>query len=279
MRGFVSLVGAGPGDPELLTVKGLRRLRAADTVVYDALIGAELLRECRADTELIDVGKRAGHPSASQSSINAVLIARARAGRLVVRLKGGDPFVFGRGGEEADALQAAGVPWEVVPGISSAIGVAAYAGIPVTHRGLASSFAVVTGHPAEGHGPTRSDLAGLARSVDTLVVLMGVGRLAEIAADLLAGGRAPITPAAVVRWGTTAEQEIVVGTLATIADDVARAGLGAPATLVVGEVVRLRERLRWFDVLVPNGGLEASPSEGIPSQPVELHMSTRTCAQ
>jgi uroporphyrin-III C-methyltransferase len=279
MRGFVSLVGAGPGDPELLTVKGLRRLRAADTVVYDALIGAELLRECRADAELIDVGKRAGQPSPSQSSINAVLIARARAGQLVVRLKGGDPFVFGRGGEEADALQAAGVPWEVVPGISSAIGVAAYAGIPVTHRGLASSFAVVTGHPAEGHGPTRSDLAGLARSVDTLVVLMGVGRLAEIAADLLAGGRAPITPAAVIRWGTTAEQEIVVGSLATIADDVARAGLGAPATLVVGEVVRLRERLRWFDVLVPNGGLGASPSEGIPSQPVELHRSTRTCAQ
>jgi uroporphyrin-III C-methyltransferase len=265
MDGFVSLVGAGPGDPELITVKGLRRLRAADVVVYDALVSAELLRECAPGAELIDAGKRAGRRSASQEAINALLVAHARAGRRVVRLKGGDPFVFGRGGEEAEALQAAGVAWEVIPGVSSAVGVPAYAGIPVTHRDYASSFAVLTGHEVPERGSLRTDWTTLARGVDTLVVLMGVGRLARIAEALVEHGRAPETPAAVIRWGTTPDQETVVGTLATIVDDVARAGIGSPATLVLGEVVRLRERLRWFDALalaerqVPAAGLIRLP--------------------
>ncbi|GAB4204776.1 MAG: hypothetical protein OHK0022_30210 [Roseiflexaceae bacterium] len=252
-RGFVSLVGAGPGDPELITTKGLRRLRAADVVVYDALVSPELLAECRAGAELIDVGKRGGQPSAGQAAINALLVARARAGLLVVRLKGGDPFVFGRGGEEAEALQAAGVAWEVVPGVSSAVGVPAYAGIPVTHRALASSVAFVTGHEDPDKPASRINWQALATGVDTLVFLMGVGRLPEIAAQLIAHGRPASTPAAVIRWGTTPDQESVVATLATIAEEAARAGLGAPATLVIGEVVRLHGQLRWFDVLQDEG--------------------------
>lgn len=246
-RGFVSLVGAGPGDPELITVKGLRRLTAADVVVYDALIAPELLRVCRAGAELVDVGKRGGRPSPTQEAINRLLTERARAGLQVVRLKGGDPFVFGRGAEEAEALREAGVSWEVVPGISSAVAVPAYAGIPLTHRAHATSLAVVTGHEDPSRRESRINWSALARGIDTLVFLMGVGRLATIAAQLVRHGRPADTPAAVVQWGTTGGQETVVGTLATIADDVARAGLGPPATLVVGEVVRLRERLRWFD--------------------------------
>ncbi len=247
--GFVSLVGAGPGDPELMTVKGLRRLREADVVCYDALVAAELLQECRPDALLIPVGKRAGAPSARQEAINTLLIEHGRAGRLVVRLKGGDPFVFGRGGEEAEALHAAGVPWEVVPGISSAVAVPAYAGIPVTHRAHASSFAVITGHD-DPHKPGEPINWGtLAHGIDTLVVLMGVSRLPTIAAELIAHGKPADTPAAVIRAGTTVEQELVVATLGTIAEAVRAAGLGTPATLVIGEVVRLRDNLRWFDVL------------------------------
>ncbi len=251
--GFVSLVGAGPGDPDLITVKGLRRLRAADVVVYDALANAELLRECRAGAELIYAGKRAGEHHCSQASINALLIERARAGRQVVRLKGGDPFVFGRGGEEAAALAEAGVAWEVVPGVTSAIGVPAYAGIPVTHRAAASSVAFVTGHEDPDRPATRIHWQALAQGVDTLVFLMAVGRLAPIAARLIEHGRPATTPAAVIRGGTTPDQETVTGTLETIAAEVARAGLTAPATLVVGEVVRLREQLSWFDTIEQPG--------------------------
>jgi uroporphyrin-III C-methyltransferase len=247
--GLVSLIGAGPGDPELITVKGLRRLRAADVVVYDALASEDLLRECRDGAELIYAGKRAGAHSLPQDRINALLVEHSRAGRQVVRLKGGDPFVFGRGGEEAAALAAAGLPWEVVPGVSSAIAVPAYAGIPVTHRAAASSFAVVTGHEDPTKPESRLRWQALAQGIDTLVFLMGVGRLATIAEQLIAHGRSADTPAAVIRWGTTADQETVAGTLATIAADVERAGLAAPATLVIGEVVRLRDQLSWFDTL------------------------------
>jgi uroporphyrin-III C-methyltransferase len=262
--GTCYLVGAGPGDPELLTLKGLRRLRAADAVVYDAWVCEELLRECRADAELIYVGKRAGLHYASQAAINAILIEKARAGLQVVRLKGGDPFVFGRGGEEAEALAAAGIAWEVVPGVTSAIGVPAYAGIPVTHRAAASSVAFVTGHEDPTRAETRVDWRALAQGVDTLVFLMGIGRLEQIATQLIAHGRPADTPAAAIRWGTTPQQETVVGTLATIPADVARAGLGAPATLIVGEVVRLRERLSWFDTLPQLGArLEQEAAEPI----------------
>lgn len=247
--GFVSLVGAGPGDPELMTIKGLRRLREADVVVYDALIGTDLLRECRCDAVLVDVGKRAGLHGYTQDAINKLLIEQARRGQRVVRLKGGDPFMFGRGGEEAEALQNAGIAWEVVPGVTSAIGVPAYAGIPVTHRGCASSVAFVTGHEDPNRKQTRINWQALATSVDTLVILMGVERLPQIVEQLVAHGRGADMPVAVIRWGTTVEQETVVGTLSTIVDQVRQAGLTAPATIVVGEVVRLREQLSWFDTM------------------------------
>lgn len=247
IEGHVALVGAGPGDAALITVKGLRHLQAADVVIYDALVNDELLLECRPGTLLIDVGKRCGQPAPTQEAINALLVTHAGAGRHVVRLKGGDPFVFGRGGEEALALAAAGVSWEVVPGISSSVGVPAYAGIPVTHRGIASSFAVVTGHERSG-GIANIDWKALATGVDTLVVLMGVGRLASIAEQLITHGRLGSTPTAVIRWGTIGVQETVVATLATIAAEVVRAGVGSPATLVVGEVVALREQLNWFEL-------------------------------
>jgi uroporphyrin-III C-methyltransferase len=259
--GFVSLIGAGPGDPELITLKGLRRLREADVVIYDALANDALLRECRADAELIYAGKRAGQHSRSQAEISALLIAKARAGAQVARLKGGDPFVFGRGGEEAAALAQAGIAWEVVPGVSAALAAPAYAGIPVTHRAAASSFAVVTGHEDPERAESRLRWQALARGIDTLVFVMGLGRLASIAEQLIAHGRAGATPAAVIAQGSTAEQATVVGTLATIAADVARAGVGAPATLVVGEVVRLRQQLSWFDVLARQQAPLTVPAE------------------
>lgn len=248
-QGLVSLVGAGPGDPELITVKGLRRLRAADVVVHDALIGLALLEECRPGAEIVDVGKRAGGPTRPQEWINRLLVERARRGLRVVRLKGGDPFVFGRGAEEAETLVAARVAWEVVPGVSSAVAVPAYAGIPLTHRAHAASFAVVTGHEPADRSESRLHWHALARGIDTLVFLMGVGRLAEIAARLIEAGRAAETPAAVVRWGTTVDQDTVVATLATIADAVVQARLEPPALLVVGKVVSLSATLAWFDLV------------------------------
>lgn len=245
--GLVSLVGAGPGDPELITLKGLRRLRAADVVVHDALIGLEALEECRPDAEIVDAGKRAGGPARPQQWITRLLIERARQGLRVVRLKGGDPFVFGRGAEEAEALVAAGIPWEVVPGVSSAVAVPAYAGIPLTHRAHAASFAVVTGHEAADRAESRLHWQALARGIDTLVFLMSTGRLAEISARLIEAGRPAATPAAVIRWGATAEQTQVVADLATIAEATARAGMTPPTLLVVGEVVNLHATLAWFD--------------------------------
>ena len=248
--GSVSLVGAGPGDPDLLTVKGLRRLQAADVVAYDRLVNPTLLRECRPDAELVYVGKHdpnSVRPSCPQGDINSLLVARAQAGKRVVRLKGGDPFVFGRGGEEALALAEAGLAFEVVPGVSSATAVPAYAGIPVTHRHVAASFAVVAGHEDPSKGDSSHDWHALSK-VDTLVILMGVGRLEAIQTELLNAGRSPDTPAAAVQWGTTEQQRTVVGTLATLATVVREAGLSAPAALIIGEVVALRERLRWYDL-------------------------------
>ncbi|HTG31528.1 MAG TPA: uroporphyrinogen-III C-methyltransferase [Thermoanaerobaculia bacterium] len=238
-RGIVYLVGAGPGDPRLITVLGLDRLRQAEVVVYDRLVSTQLLDEAPPEAERIFVGKAPGEHSARQEEINELLVRHASAGRIVVRLKGGDPFVFGRGSEEALACAQAGIPWEVVPGISSALSVPALAGIPVTHRELAGGFAVVTGHCAQGD---RQDWSALAR-VETLVILMGLSRLPEIAASLLFHGRGSETPVAVIAQGSLPEERTVVGTLDTIAGDVARAGLRAPATIVVGEVVRVRQRL------------------------------------
>jgi uroporphyrinogen III methyltransferase/synthase len=241
--GRVCLVGAGPGDPGLLTVRALERLRDAEVVVYDRLVNPALLDEAPPGALRIFAGKRAGSHCPAQSAINAILIHHAAAGRFVVRLKGGDPFVFGRGGEEAIALSKAGIAFEVVPGVSSAVAVPAYAGIPVTHRGVASSFAVLTGHEDPSKDGDAVDWPALATAVDTLVVLMAVSSLPRIVGALLANGRAPETPVALIRWGTTEAQEVRVGTLGDI---VGRArGLEPPVVTVIGEVVRLRERLEW----------------------------------
>jgi uroporphyrin-III C-methyltransferase len=246
--GRVVLIGAGPGDPELITRRGLRWLQRAEVVVYDQLVSPELLDEAPPDALQIFAGKSAGNHCMPQESINALLVRHARAGRLVVRLKGGDSFVFGRGGEEAQACLTAGVPVDVVPGVTSAVAVPAAAGIPVTHRGVASSFAVVTGHEDPGKPGGRVDWERLAGAVDTIVVLMGTAALPEIARRLLAAGRAPATPAAVIRGGTTTGEEIVTGTLADIARRAAH--LAPPCTIVIGEVVRLRGTRRRADVAV-----------------------------
>jgi uroporphyrinogen III methyltransferase/synthase len=268
--GLVALVGAGPGDPGLLTVRGRRLLRRADVVVYDRLLDARLLELPAPGALRIFAGKASGGRGRPQPAINALLIAHARRGRRVVRLKGGDPFVFGRGGEEAAALAAAGVPFEVVPGVSSAVAVAAYAGIPLTHRSLASSFAVVTGHEAPEKPARAGRWAGLATAADTLVVLMGLANLDRIARTLVAKGRSADTPVAVIRAGTTREQETVTGTLANIAGRVRAAGLEPPAVIIVGDVVRLRDRLAWFK---PSGRMSvrapASPAQSCLGQASE----------
>ena len=244
---IVYLIGAGPGDPGLITVKGRDCLARADVVVYDRLVGSDILAWCRPDAELIYVGKSPDRHTMAQEEINATLVAKAKDGKVVARLKGGDPFVFGRGGEEALELVQHGIPFEVVPGVTSAIAAAAYAGIPVTQRAIATSFCVITGHETPDKDGSQVDWAALAQGADTLVTLMGVGNLAEAAAQLIVYGRPPETPVACVRWGTTERQETVVGTLATIADVVRQAGLQPPVATIVGEVVRLREKLRWFD--------------------------------
>jgi uroporphyrin-III C-methyltransferase len=240
-QGIVYLVGAGPGDPGLITVRGREVLRASDVVVYDRLVNPALLGEAPAWAERIPVGKQPGRHSTPQHAINAILVERARAGLTVTRLKGGDPFVFGRGGEECEALRAAGIHVEVVPGVTSAIAAPALAGIPVTDRRYASAFAVVTGHQCDDASGV--DWDALAR-MPTLVVLMGLHALGEITRRLLAHGLPPSTPAAVVSCGTMPSQRTVTGTLATIALLAEDATVAPPATLIVGDVVRLRETHR-----------------------------------
>ncbi|MGH7826587.1 MAG: uroporphyrinogen-III C-methyltransferase [Candidatus Binatia bacterium] len=241
--GKVYLVGAGPGDPGLITVRGLELLHKAQVIVYDRLVNPILLEQASPVAERIFVGKRAGRHCIAQEEITRILVDLARVGYQVVRLKGGDPFVFGRGGEEAEALADAGVPFEIVPGVSSAVAVPAYAGIPVTHRKLASSFAVVTGHEAS---KTQSsvDWAKLALAVDTVVILMGVKRLRQITTELILHGLSVDTPVAVIRWGTTNAQETITGTLADIVEKAAH--IQSPAVIVVGRVVELGTRLEWF---------------------------------
>lgn len=246
--GFVSLVGAGPGDPGLITVSGLERLRRADVVVYDRLAHPSLLDEAPVGAERVYVGKASADHAVAQEEIGRLLVERAQAGKRVVRLKGGDPFVFGRGGEEAEDLVAAGVAFDVVPGITSAVAAPAYAGIPLTHRDAASSFAVITGHEAPGKAASRIDWAALAAGADTLVFLMGRRALPEIAAQLIAEGRNPATPAAAIEWGTTPQQRTVTAPLCEIAAAADGAGLKPPTVIVVGDVVALRERLRWHDI-------------------------------
>jgi len=247
LDGKVWLVGAGPGDPGLLTVKGSRLLAAADVVVHDRLVNPAILDLVPPGCERIDAGKQPGLATLDQRQINDLLVQRALDGQNVVRLKGGDPFVFGRGGEEALACQQAGVSFEVVPGVSSAIAVPAYAGVPLTHRGIAASFAVITGHEDPQKPESQVDWSRLARSVDTLVCLMGVQTLAATADCLLNGGKSPATPAAVVTWGTLNRQRTVTGTLSDIAERANAAGIRPPGIAIFGEVVRLREQLNWFE--------------------------------
>lgn len=241
--GRVYLVGAGPGDPGLITVRGLMCLRQAEVLVYDRLIHPHLLDEAPPSAERRHVGKVPGRHACAQAEINGLLIAQARAGKIVVRLKGGDPFVFGRGGEECQALAEASIPFEVVPGVTSAIAVPAYAGIPVTHRGLARTFTVITGHTDNGH--LFSEDWDSLRYTGTLVCLMGVGYLPEIIRQLAMHGRAAETPVAVIQQGTTVEQCVVIGTLADIAEKARE--VRPPATIVVGEVVNLHRQLNWFE--------------------------------
>jgi len=245
--GKVWLVGAGPGDPGLITVRGLEVLREADVVLYDALAHPALRALCREGAELRDVGKRFGQPSSAQLAINAELIALARAGKRVVRLKGGDPLLFARGAEEALALVEAGLAFEIVPAVSSPVGAAAYAGIPLTHRELSSSVTFITGSDRAGTPWSPESWKKLATATDTICILMGMRRIDPITRALIEGGRSPETPTAVIQWGARPDQHVVVGTLATIAELARTAGLANPAVIVVGEVVRLREKLAWFE--------------------------------
>jgi uroporphyrin-III C-methyltransferase len=245
--GVVYLVGAGPGDPGLLTLRAARALRRADVVVHDALVTPDILRLANAAAERIAVGKRGGRQCITQESINRILIESARRSACVVRLKGGDPFVFGRGGEEAGALRAAGVRFRVVPGITAAVGATAYAGIPLTHRDLASAVTLVTGHEAAGRPAHHIAWDAIARVGGTIVIYMGVVRLREICRRLIAAGRPADTPAAVIEWGTCAGQRTVTAPLASLADEVERDGIGAPAIVVIGDVVSLRAGLSWFE--------------------------------
>ncbi len=265
-QGTVYLVGAGPGDPGLITRRGLDVLQAADAVIYDRLVNQELLLEARSDAQMIYVGKASGRHSLTQDEINKVLAEEASKGSSVCRLKGGDPFLFGRGGEEADYLVQRGIPFVVVPGVTSALAAPAYAGIPVTDRRVASSLAIATGHEDLGKTGSAVNWGALAQATDTLVVLMGMKKLGDITRQLLEAGRDPTTPAAVIRWGTTGLQQVMASDLAQVANEAARRGFAAPAVLVIGSVVDLRQRLTWFDqrplcglrVLVPRPRHQAS---------------------
>jgi uroporphyrinogen III methyltransferase / synthase len=272
-HGFVYLIGAGPGDPGLLTIKGAKAIAASDIVIYDYLVHPDILSHAKPGAELIYVGKQGGVRSISQEEINRLLITRAAAGLTVARLKGGDPFVFGRGGEEAEALAEAGIEWEVVPGVSSGVAAAAYAGIPITHRDYSSSVSFITGHNGRGKRRPPIDWPSVARQADTLVIFMCAGAVAEIAAGLIAGGRPRATPMAVIRWGSYEHQEVYIGTIQDALN--ANRAISSPAIAIVGEVVTLRERLRWFGPesefqlaaelplgasLQPEVQIEASPS-------------------
>lgn len=247
--GRVALVGAGPGDPGLITVKGRDLLAEADVVVYDRLAHPDLLDLAPEGAERIFIGKAHGRHVLEQDELNHLLVFLASQGKRVVRLKGGDPFVYGRGGEEAEALHDAGIPFEIVPGVTSAVAAPAYAGVPITDRRYASSVAFVTGHldPKAPDNPV--DWGGLARSVDTLVIFMGLRQAGAIASALVEAGRGPDTPVAVIEWGTYEKQRSIVSSLERLADDLVVAEFGSPSIIVVGEVVRLHKKLAWFEEL------------------------------
>lgn len=243
MSGTVYLVGAGPGDPGLMTVRGLELLRRAEVVVFDSLVGEEVLREAPSTAEMLDVGKRGGRHKAEQSEINELLLEKAMQGRMVVRLKGGDPFLFGRGGEEAEHLRGHGVEVHVVPGVSASIAVPALAGVPVTHRTLSSSVTIITGHEGEHKEEEWLDWAALARGGDTLVIMMGMSNLGRNMARLMAGGVKDHVPVAIIQDGSSPSQRIVISSVGRAEEDCRREGLGAPAVIVVGKVVDLHSVL------------------------------------
>jgi uroporphyrinogen III methyltransferase/synthase len=290
-KGIVYLIGAGPGDTGLITVKGAACVAKADVVVYDYLAATALLKSARPDAEMIYVGKKGGDHTLAQEGINALLVEKARAGHTVARLKGGDPFIFGRGGEEAEALIENGLDFEIVPGVTSAVAAPAYAGIPLTHRRFTSTVTLVTGHEDPTKTTSNIHWEALSKGAGTLVFLMGVKNLPNITAQLLRHGRPPETPVALVRWGTTSRQQTVSGTLADIEARVAAAGLKAPAIIVVGEVVRLREQMQWFEkrplfgkrIVVTRARAQASelvtrlsgPRGRLPGMPHNRHRSTR----
>lgn len=246
-EGKVYLIGAGPGDTKLITLKGIECIQKADVIVYDRLANPRLLSYKRSDCELIYVGKSPDRHTLTQDEINKVLVEEGLKGKIVTRLKGGDPYVFGRGGEEGEELRKAGIPFEVVPGITSAIAVPNYAGIPVTHRDFTSTFTVITGH----EDPTKEDSSinwvRLAEDPGTLIFLMGVGNLPKIVDQLVSNGKDAQTPIALIRWGTRPEQQVVVGVLENIVQEVEKAGLKSPAIIIVGKVVTLRNTLSWFE--------------------------------
>ncbi|WP_198508474.1 uroporphyrinogen-III C-methyltransferase [Bacillus xiapuensis] len=244
--GKVWLVGAGPGDPELITVKGLKAIQEADVILYDRLISEELLNYAKPEAELIFCGKLPKHHHLQQETIHCFLVKHAKLGKKVTRLKGGDPFVFGRGGEEAEFLARHDIPFEIVPGITSGIAAPAYAGIPVTHRDYSSSFAIVTGHRRNDQSE-EVKWASLANGIDTLAIYMGMKNLPYIQEKLIGHGKSPDTPAALIHWGTTAQQRTVTGTLGAIADLAAKAGLTNPSMIVIGDVVKLRENIQWAE--------------------------------
>ncbi len=247
MTGKVYLVGAGPGDPGLVTQKGIDCIASADVIIYDYLASRQLLSFSPEDAELIYAGKKGGDHTLTQDQINALIVEKAAAGNTVVRLKGGDPFIFGRGGEEIEALIDRNIPFEIVPGVTSAVAAPAYAGIPLTHRQYTSSVTFITGHEDPNKDESMINWDALAKTGGTLVFLMGVKNLPQITARLTGCGMNPETPVALVRWGTTPAQQTVTGTLATIVENVAEAGLKPPCIIVVGRVVELREKMKWFE--------------------------------
>ncbi|WHY88493.1 uroporphyrinogen-III C-methyltransferase [Neobacillus novalis] len=252
MAGKVYLVGAGPGDPDLITVKGLRCLEQADVILYDRLVNPELLKHAKKEAQLVYCGKLPHYHTMKQETINSFLVKYAKKGYQVVRLKGGDPFVFGRGGEEAEECVKHDVPFEIIPGITAGIAASAYAGIPVTHRTLSKSFAFITGHQA-GDVAAEHQWYHLANGVDTICVYMGVSQLSTIIKQLIRHGKQPQTPIGLVQWGTLSDQRTVTGTLETIEERVKEEGISNPSMIVIGEVVRLHKKLNWFhEEIVPH---------------------------
>src|SRR6266850_5548651 len=246
-KGMVYLVGAGPGDAGLLTLRGAELLSRADVVVYDALVNSDLLRYAPKTAEIIYGGKRAKEHVIPQDELNQLLISKAREGKTVVRLKGGDPYVFGRGGEEAEQLADAGIPFEVVPGVSSFVAVPNYGGVPLTHREFSSKLTLITGHEDPAKEASTVDWAQVAHTPGTKVIMMGTDRIGQIAQTLVSNGMDASTPIAMVRWGTTGHQQSIEGTLGNIADVAAKEKIGPPTVAVIGDVVKLRSKLNWFE--------------------------------